>query len=132
MDAVFLAALFCGCVAALKGNRTAWFLLASAAFTSALVVLGMEFDPFFWMLIDLAVVMAIASTPMTRCDAFIIGLFVPAWAVYPLGGWTMYYVTSAVTAAQFLLVFPVPQLWADCSKPFRRPPPDDVMEFASA
>lgn len=132
LDAVFLAALFCGCIAALKGYRTSWFLLASTAFTSALSLLGMKFDPFFWMLIDVAVVMAIAGPKMTRCDAVIIALFIPVWSSYFLDNWTAYYVASFVVSLQFLLVFPIPQLWGGCARRLGTTSPSDNLEMARA
>lgn len=107
MDAVFLAALICGGVAAFKGNRTAWFLLASAAFTSALGLWGIGYNAFLWLLIDLAVITGIAlSQKMTRCDMIIIALFVPAWVAYAVDDLTAYYVASAVVSGQLFLTFP--------------------------
>lgn len=130
LDAVFLGALVCGCVAALKGNRAAWALLASTAFTSGITTAGVPFHPVLWMMIDLAVVLAILHPKMTLCDIGVIALFIPAWVIYAtMPPWASEAVTLIV-AAQFLMTFPVAQLFGWCAKPvFHEGGPPDVLRM---
>ncbi len=133
MDAVFLAALFCGCVAALRGNRTAWALLASVAFTSGITLAGVPFHPVLWMMIDLMVILAILHPKMTLCDLAVIALFIPAWALYALMPPWAPDVVTLIVVAQFLMTFPVPILWGRCSQPvFRDGGPPDVLRMIYA
>lgn len=117
IDAVFLVAVLCGCIAAtrgqprawLKDNRTAWALLASAAFTSILLLEGVQFHWLPWVLIDVAVIVAIWRTKGR--DWPIIALFFPVWWLYQTRpDWTSDAV-DLIVSAQLLLSVPG-SLWS--------------------
>lgn len=119
IDTLFLMALLCGCIAAMRGNRTAWALLGSAIFTSVITLAGVPFNSFLWMLIDLAVVMLIMHARMSVCDTIILMLFIPAWCLYVVDGWFVYYAVSLIVTLQFLLTWPIPAVWGHCRRMIR-------------
>jgi hypothetical protein len=108
MDAVFLVALLCGIAAAFKGNRTAWALLAGAAFTAGITLAQVPFHPVLWGMIDLAVALVILllNVKMTARDWAVIALFVPAWCLYALRPAWISDASTAIVALQFFLTFP--------------------------
>jgi hypothetical protein len=125
VDALFAVAVLCGCIAAWAGNRTAWPLLASAAASSLLIWAGVPFNLALWLLIDVAVIAAITSRPMSVRDTLVVVLFVPVWALYgadlPYAGKGI----SVIVALQLLLTFPVRRAWAKVrGKPLPSDPPD--------
>jgi len=132
LDAVFLVALVCGCVAALKGNRTAWALLASTAFTATITVAGVPFNPFVWALIDLAVVVAILHPRMTVCDVGVAVLFIPVWCLYMERPTWISPAVTLIVSLQFLLTFPVPAVCGLCAPMFRRRGPPDILRMIYA
>jgi len=112
---MLLAAFLCGCVSVLMGNRTAIPLLASMAFSVALIYAGVPFNFFFWWMIDLAVIFTIICMGMQKreidmCDFAVIGLFAPAWIAYQMGGEIRFWGSIIVVVMQFAIVFPYRQL----------------------
>lgn len=118
IDALFIVAVACGCIGALRGNGAAVALLCATALTSALTAGGVPFHPALWALVDIGVVMAIMRPNMSNGDIAIVALYVPIWALYPVEGWTAYYIISALAALQFLLTFPAPEIFAKTRRVF--------------
>lgn len=110
-----------GLAALVAGNRTAAPLLASFLLASALCWAGVPFNFFFWLVIDVAVILVIARPEMTRADIWIVLLFAPAWALYlmPESPW-MWWGTGAVVIAQFMLTVPYARLAAAVKARWRR------------
>jgi len=106
LQAVFACAVAFGGVAALMGSRTALALLAGTAVQTALELFGAPFYPWLWMLVDLWVIGAIVGLRMSVSDAFVVALFVPAWAFYFIDGDMAYAGSVTVCSGQFLLAFP--------------------------
>jgi hypothetical protein len=112
IDALYLLAIACGCLAAWKGDRTAWALLAGAALTSALVASGVPFIPRLWFGIDLAVIGGIGCLSERRWrDWAVVLLFLPAWPLYLTEPPYMGTATSLLVSAQLLLTVPYAALW---------------------
>lgn len=89
------------------GNRTARPLIASAALTCALTLLGVGFDFGLWLSIDVAVIYAIERSGKVRvAEQAIFALFPPAWVLYHLQppGWND--AVALIVALQFLLTVP--------------------------
>jgi hypothetical protein len=114
IDAAFWFAVLFGLVAALSGNRTAWPLLASAAFSYGLDMAGVSFDWIWWLLIDFAVIAAIilplAARP-SKADIAILALFLPAWGFYAAPDPWRFWGATSVVIAQLLLTFPAANAW---------------------
>jgi hypothetical protein len=103
---VILALLACMWAEA-NGNRTARPLIASAALTCVLSLLGVPFDFGLWLSIDVAVIYAIERTGrMGESEQAIFALFPPAWVLYHLqpAGWRD--AVAVIVALQFLLTVP--------------------------
>lgn len=106
IDGLFVLALLGGLWAARHGNRAAWALLGSTMLTSALILARVPFDFGLWLLIDVAVIVAIESGPVRKQERAVIALFAPAWVLYHLmPPWADKAITLIV-AAQFFLVVP--------------------------
>lgn len=114
IDALFLAALACGGVAALKGSRTAWVLFVATAFLSGLTLSGVPFNPALWTLVVLAASIAIALLASRRIkgrDILVLALFIPAIPCYFIDEpWTVD-ATTLIASLQFLALFPLVQIW---------------------
>lgn len=107
IHALLLASLIAAMWAETTGNRAARPLLASAALTCALTLLGVRFDFGLWLSIDVAVIYAIERTGRLReAEHAIFALFPPAWVLYHLQppGWSE--AVEAIVALQFLLTVP--------------------------
>jgi hypothetical protein len=105
-DVVFLLAVLCGCLSAWKGNHTAWALLASVALSSGFIWSGVPFNLALWLLIDLTVVIVIASGRYSITDIAIITLFIPVWSLYIVDWRYAGDAINLIVAAQFLLTLP--------------------------
>lgn len=108
IDALVLAALACGLIAAWRKDRTAWALLGSLALTSILRWCGISFDPLLWWLIDVAVIALIAAFGSHNLrDWVVMLLFLPAWCLYvshlPYGGDGV----NLIVSVQLFLTTPV-------------------------
>jgi hypothetical protein len=114
IDALYVAAVLCGIASAWCGNRTAYALLASAAVTSALIGLEAPFSLRLWLLIDVAVIVAIFRLKhweIAPSDWLVIALFAPAWTFYFLPD-VIADGTTLVASLQFLMVAPFARAWA--------------------
>lgn len=110
IDLLFLAALLCGCVGAFTGNRTAMALLAGTALTSIATALSLPFHPLAWMAVDFAVIIAILRRGWTDCDGIVISLYVALWPLYFVEGQRAADASALVSAAQFLMTWPLAAL----------------------
>lgn len=110
IDALYLLAVLCGCIAALRGSRTAAILLLSAASVALLPLIGVGYDPLLWLTIDWAVIILIMRPNHIFMDDLIVVLFIPIWFFYLYGGELAQPVVSLIVTLQFLLTFPLPQL----------------------
>lgn len=106
LHVVFWLAVACGCLSASTGNRTAWALLASVGLCLAFDHFGVPFHFILWLLIDLAVILAIIRPAMTTADVVIVALFIPAWVAYLLPEGPRFELGFLVVVAQLLLTFP--------------------------
>lgn len=111
LGVVFWLAVACGVVSAATGNRTAVVLLASVGLCLALDYLAVSFSFPLWLLIDLAVVLAIIRPAMTKTDCVIIALFIPAWCFYLLPPETRFWGSFVVVVTQLALTFPLRKVW---------------------
>lgn len=102
-------ALAFGCVVVWKGNRRSSIqLLASAVLAISLGVLAVPFNFYFWLMIDLAVIIAIWHEDMSYRDMAIVVLFVPGWVNYALTGSEPYFwISWGIVMAQFCLTLPL-------------------------
>lgn len=106
IDALFLLSVICGCVAALRGNRTAAALLIATAVGSLMTLSGIDFNAYVWITIDLGVICVALGPKMNYADMAVAVLFVPIWSLYTVDGWAAYYAVSLLTSAQFIVTFP--------------------------
>lgn len=107
IDGLFILALLAAMWAEKQGNRAARPLIASAALTCALSLLGVGFDFMLWVSIDVAVIYAIErSGKVGEAEHAIFALFPPAWVLYHLQppGWND--AVALIVALQFLLTLP--------------------------
>jgi hypothetical protein len=107
IDALLVFAVLCGCLGAHRGSRAAMALLASTALTSALLWQEVPFNPWLWLAIDAAVIVAAVWRPLTVAKVLIVVLFIPSWVFYvdrdnPAGP----NVSTLAVSAQLLLTFP--------------------------
>jgi hypothetical protein len=112
LQVVFWLAVACGVISAATGNRTAWVLLASVGLCFAFGELRIPFNFIIWVLIDLAVILAIIRPTMTKADCIILALFVPAWCFYLLPPDPRFWGSFVVVVAQLVFTFPVEALRA--------------------
>lgn len=110
IDILFLFGVLCGCAAALRRSRTATLLLIKEAVAAGLLLVGVDYDPWLWLAIDLAVVVNLIRPTNTLTDDFINVSFIPIWAFYFFGGPETATVISLIVTLQFLLIFPTPQI----------------------
>jgi hypothetical protein len=90
-----------------QGSRTARPLIASAALTCAMTLLGAPFDFSLWVSIDIAVIYIIErSGRIGDAERAIFALFPPAWVLYHLQppGW--HDAVAVIVSLQFLLTVP--------------------------
>lgn len=102
-----IASLLAAMWAERNGNRAARPLIASAALTCALTLLGVRFDFGLWLSIDIAVIYAIERTAQVgSAERTIFALFPPAWILYhlQLPGWSE--AVAVIVSLQFLLTVP--------------------------
>lgn len=123
LDAILGVAVACGVAGALTGNRTAWALLASVAYCLAMDWLGVAFNPFLWLMVDLAVCLAILlpvipkfarffpKLRVSSADVAILALFGPAWIGYLMEPDVRYQIGFAVVVTQLLVTFPSCAAW---------------------
>jgi hypothetical protein len=102
---VFWLAVACGCVSALTGNRTAWALLASVGLCFVFDYAGVPFSFPLWLLIDLAVILAIIHPRMSKADCIVVALFVPAWVGYLLPDQQRFQMCLWVVVTQLALTY---------------------------
>jgi L-lactate permease len=105
-DALFLIALLSAGLAACCGSRTAAALLLGIGIQTAFSAFGAPFIMPVWVIVDLVVVVLIASPRMTVCDHAVIALFLPAWCFYLIDGWGGYNGSLFVASAQMFLTLP--------------------------
>lgn len=96
-------------VPAWMGSRTAWALLASLAYATALETMGVPFGASY-IVADAYVMRAIWQPSMNLQDELILALFPVAWLGYALDEYTRYDIAMPVVILQFLLVLPWPKL----------------------
>lgn len=104
---VLIPSLLAAMWAEAKGNRAARPLIASAALSCILALLGVPFDFGLWLSIDVAVIYAIERTARVKeAEQAIFALFPPAWVLYHLQptGWRE--AVAVIVALQFLLTVP--------------------------
>lgn len=95
-----------------RRNLTALPLLLSFGLASALCWQEVRFDPRLWMLIDIAVIIAIVKWCEIRLsEKLIIALFAVAAVAYWLPEGPRYWISWAVVVLQFLLTAPWLQAW---------------------
>lgn len=116
------------------GNRTAYALLASAIFSTALIEAGVPFSPSLWLTIDLVVIMWIfigwAERVLhgdygRRRDIAILLFFPAIWPLYfmPWVTWRAEAV-DVLVAIQMLLTFPFWRAWGK-ARQWTQTPRDD-------
>ena len=109
LDAAFLFGVFCAFVGACYGRRASFALLLSAALGLAFNEFGVPFVLPLWMLIDLGVVLVIATGRPCLADTAILALFVPLWLLYFVDGQTGYAGSVLIASVQMALTFPFSQ-----------------------
>lgn len=107
IDLIYVISVACGCVSALRGNRTAAALLGATAITTAMVLSGFDFNAFVWIIFDIFVIVVALSPHLKFTNIAISVLYVPIWSLYTIDGWTAFYVVSLLTSLQFFLTFPL-------------------------
>lgn len=128
IDLIYLIAVACGCVAALRGNHTATALLMAEGVTT-LLALTVGFDPFLWMAVNLGVIWIALRPHLTLANITVVVLYVPMWPLYTQDTWSAYYGVSLLTSLQFLVTFPLADAYLmvkrkvvksdDCDKNFK-------------
>jgi hypothetical protein len=109
LDAAFLFGVLCAVAGACMGRRASFALLSSAALGLAFNEFGVPFILPLWMMIDLGVVLVIATGRPCLVDTLILALFVPLWLLYFVEGQTGYVGSILVSSAQMALTFPFSQ-----------------------
>jgi len=109
IDLIYLVAVACGCVAALRGNHTAAALLMAEGVTT-LLSLTVGFNPFLWMAVNLGVIWIALRPHLSLTNIAVIVLYIPMWPLYTQDGWSAYYGVSLLTSLQFLVTFPLSQV----------------------
>jgi hypothetical protein len=109
LDAAFLIGVLCAVAGACAGRRASFALLSSAALGLAFNEFGVPFILPLWMLVDLGVVLVIATGRPCLVDTAILALFVPLWLLYFVDGQTGYIGSVLIASAQMALTFPFSQ-----------------------
>jgi hypothetical protein len=110
LQALLYAALGCAVLSAVVGNRTAWVLLASAAFCLALDQAHVPFHPVYWMMFDLVAAVLIIRRDMSHADCVVLSLFIPAWVFYFMPNEQRYLGSALVAIVQLFLTAPLEKL----------------------
>lgn len=110
IDLIYLVAVACGCVAALRGNHTAAALLMAEGVTT-LLALMVGFDPFLWMAVNLGVIWIALRPHLTLANITVVVLYVPMWPLYTQDTWSAYYGVSLLTSLQFFITFPLAHMF---------------------
>lgn len=117
IDYIYLAAVFCGCIAAFEWqtgtvrNRTVFLLVLSAGIAALLPLIGIEYDPLLWAAIDLGVVIIPLLGPKhTASDALIVAIFAGIWPTYLSDDMTAISIGTSLVIVQFMLALGVPAL----------------------
>jgi len=112
-DAIYIAALALAMFAAVRWRGwalswTATVLIAGNGLAELLPLIGVDYDPVIWLLVDLAMVAAIAA-PQWRFkdrELVIVWLFLPAWMLLASEDLWAVNATTLLVSAQLLLTVP--------------------------